>query len=1067
MKRGSQTAAMLLWALLLAVCLPAAARAQAVTTAAVSGRVVNAEQAPAAGVQVTATNTANGSVSRVVTRADGRYLLPGLQPGSYRLTVSGLGMATQTRTVNLALGTTATNDFTLASQAISLGPITATAERNAIISSSHTGAATTISDSTLRRAPTISRDLSDFTRLVPQLAMTNSTTGAISAGGRNNRYNQLQIDGTSSNDMFGLSGSGTPSGQAGGKAITLEAVQELQVVLAPFDVRQSGFTGASVNAVTKSGTNRFQGTISGFNRNEGLAGRYITPADTVSSKLDKFRNTEIAGSFGGPIMRNKAFFFLAGERTNRTNPINYIAGSNSALGVTSTQAQQLADTLAVLGYAPGGISGRRIERASTNLFGRLDFNLGQNNRLTLRHNYIDANRGDFGSSARTYYLANAGYTQFSTTNSSVLQLNSGFGGGVFNELRLGYNRVRDHRGFEGGQFPRIQVNASNGNLVAGTENFSGQNILDQDAFEITNDLTIPAGSHTLVFGTSNQFSKFSNLFVRNPFGNYVFQSYADFVAGRASNYQFSYLVPDTDPNTPGDQPGRPRADFGVRRYALYGEDRWDALSNLQVTLGLRVDRNGYPDTPGENTAFAAIYGRHTSAVPENSTTWSPRIGFNWDLFGDQTTQLRGGAGVFSGANPLVWVSNVYGNTGLDYIRFTCDRLNTNNNDDPPPFVFDPANQPRSCVTSAGVPIAAAAAPNEIDLVDPNFRSPQVARYSLGIDRQLPLGLVGTLEGLYTQTIHDVLYQNLRVFPTGLRVENRPAYALRGGTPGFGDVIDLTNTSAGYAYNLTAQLQRQFRNGWDFSLAYTRSKAKDVNPITSSQAISNWQFNVTASDPNNPGLHTSDNDIPNRVVATTSYSLRLFSRASTDLSLVYVGQSGLPYSYRYGSDINGDGSTGNDLVYVPKDASDIRFQSGAVNGVNVTAAQSWENLNDFMNRVPCLNNARGTVLSRNSCRTPWSNRIDFRIAQNLAPIRGQNAQITLDVLNFANLLNREWGLSQFIANQTDNLLSLGTGNTTADANGRRLYRAFAARQDAFSTSTLDSRYQIQLGVRYSF
>lgn len=1058
MKRRVQTLVLLLGALVLGFSTPPGVRAQAVTTAAVAGRVTNAQGQPVTSARVTITNVATGAVSSTGTRSDGRYHIPGLQPGSYRVQVSSIGLAAQTRNaVTLALGQTANLDFTLTPEAVALEGITVVGASNGVISTSHTGTASVVSDSTLRRAPTITRDLQDFTRLVPQMAVTNSSTGAVSGGGRNNRYNQLQIDGTASNDLFGLSASGTPSGQGGGKAITLEAVQEFQVVLAPFDVRQSGFTGASINAITKSGTNRFQGTLAGFNRNEQLAGRYTTSADTASAKLDRFRNTEFAGSFGGPIIRDKAFFFLAAEGTGNTRPTNFIAGENAQLGVTQAQATQAANALQAMGYNPGGTSGRNIDRSSLNLFGRLDFNLGQNNRLTVRHNYVDAQRQDFGSSARTYYLSNAGYTQFSTTNSSLLQLNSGFGGGIFNELRIGYNRVRDHRGYEGGQFPRVQINSSNGNIVAGTENFSGQNVLDQDAFELTNDLTIPLGAHTFTVGTNNEFSKFRNLFVRNPFGNYTFQTFADFQAGRASNYQFSYLLPG----------GNPDARFSSRRISLYAEDRWDVLNNLQVTLGIRADRPQFPDKPGENQPFFQLYNRHTGEVPEARILWNPRFGFNWDLTGDRSTQLRGGAGVFSGRNPLVWISNAYGNTGLDYVRFTCDRLNTNNNDDPPPFVADPNNQPRSCVTSTGQPVAAALAPNEIDLINPSFRAPQVARYSLGIDRQLPFGLVGTLEGLYTKTIKDVLYQNLRVVPGTGTVEGRPVYALRTNTPGIGDVIDITNTSQGFAYNVTGQIQRPFRGGWDFSLAYTYSHAEDVNPVTSSQAFSNWQFNVTSDDPNNPGLHRSDNDIPHRIVAQTSHRLTLLRGLATDVSLVYVGQSGNPYSYRYGSDINGDGSSGNDLVYVPRDASEVRFQQQTVAGQVITPAQGWQNLNDFIERVDCLRENRGRVLERNACRAPWTNRVDFRLAQNVSALRGQNAQITLDILNFGNLLNRNWGLSQFISNQTDNLLSLGTGNTAADANGHRLYRAFTARQDIFTTSNLDSRYQIQLGLRYSF
>jgi hypothetical protein len=718
-----------------------------------------------------------------------------------------------------------------------------------------------------------------------------------------------------------------------------------------------------------------------------------------------------------------------------------------------------------LGYDAGTTGARTLERNSTNLFGRFDFNLGQDHRLTVRHNYIDGAREDFSRGPNAYSLGNAGYTQNSTTNSSVLQLNSGFGGGLFNELRLGYNRVRDFRDFGGGsEFPRVIVLHGTRSVIGGTENFSGRNVLDQDAFEITNDLTIPWRAHSFTIGTNNEFSKFSNLFVRNPFGTYTFASFNDLVRGTPRQYEYSYLCQPGLPNCRGQ--GAERAEFGVNRHSLYAQDRWDARENLQLTMGLRMDATRLPDAPAENPDIVRLYGRSTANVPTSSVIFNPRLGFNWDVTGQQTTQIRGGVGFFSGRTPAVWVSNAYGNNGLDYVRFTCSTLGSNPTGTPN-FVADPRNQPQSCRPG----VAAAAAPNEINLIDPNFKAPQVARYSLAVDQQLPIGLIGTLEGLYTQTINDILYQNLRSQPDSLgrMVEGRPRYQTRtpAQTPGFGDVIDITNTGEGYAYNLTAQVQRPFRAGWEFSAAYTYSQARDVNPLTSSQAISNWRFNLTQDNPNNPGLSRSNFEIPHRIVSTASYRIPLFRRAATDLSVIYVGQSGNPYSFRYNDDINFDGSFGNDLLYVPATQAEVRFAPGTGALIGITPDDSWRNLNDFIERVDCLRDNRGQVLERNACRAPWSNRFDFRIAQNLSPIRAQNAQLTLDVLNVGNLLNSDWGRDQFVGNNVVSLLAIAPTNNLPDANGRRLYQAFQPRTDVFTTSNLGSRYQIQLGVRYSF
>jgi hypothetical protein len=817
--------------------------------------------------------------------------------------------------------------------------------------------------------------------------------------------------------------------------------------------------------VTRSGTNDFRGSVAGFTRNQDLAGRFVTYADTTSASLEEFENTELAASFGGPILRDRAFFFFAGERTLRTDPVNFLADSDPSRGVTLTQANQVRTYLQGLGYDPGTADQVIRDREGTNLFGRLDFNLGSNNRLTLRHNYNDGFREDFSRSGSSYTLSNGGYVQNNTTHSSVAQLNSSFGGGLFNELRLGYNRVRDFRSYGGGNFPRILVASPNGSVVAGTENFSGQNELSQDAFELTNDLTIPLGAHTVTLGTTNEFSSFSNLFVRNPFGNYEFDSFAALQAGTPRRYEYSYLCATGLPGCTGE--GRPRAEFDVRRYAVYAQDRWDVTDNFQLTAGVRVDMTQLPTDPGNNPAVETLYGRSTAAVPENTVLFNPRVGFNWDVSGDQSTQIRGGGGLFSGRTPYVWLSNAYGNTGLDYVRFTCNGTNTATNDDPPAFVLDPANQPRSCTGTGGT------TPNEINLIDPDLSPPQVARFSLGVDQRLPFfGLIGTVEGLYTKTRSDVLYRNLRVQPDSLgrMVEGRPRYQTRGNTPGFGDIIDVTNTEEGYSYNLTAQIQRPFENGWEASLAYTNSRSKDVNPLGSSQAISNWRFNVTSDDPNNPGLRRSDFDIPHRVVAQATRSIRFFERFATDFSLVYVGQSGRPFSVRYNGDINFDNSTGNDAFYVPVDASQVRFSQDTVRGEVLEPAKSWENLNNFIESVECLRENRGKVVERNACREPWSNRFDLRVAQNVSPFGRQSVQLTLDILNVGNLLRDEWGRQEFVNNQTLDVLQLDTRsgrNNNPDAQGRRLYRGFAERDSPYTISGLDSRYQIQLGARYSF
>jgi hypothetical protein len=1060
MKRRWTTAAALLFAVLAGILAPAAMQAQGVTTSAISGRVTNAEGEPVSGAQIVAVNTATGTESRVVTRADGRYLLTGLQPGGpYRITATALGLAPQSReNVQLALSQTATFDFALGTQAVLLEGLTVAAERNAVISSGRTGAATVVSDSAIARMPTITRDFTDFTRLVPQL----STGGAgTSAGGRNNRFNSIQIDGAVNNDLFGLAASGTPGGQAGTKPITLEAIQEFQVVLAPFDVRQGGFTGAGINAVTRSGTNEFHGSLAGFGRNQSLVGNYRI-GDAESSSVADFRQLEGAFSLGGPIVRDRAFFFVAGELARREAPHGAFVGPSQT--GTTHNAAQIEEVASVLrtqyGYDPGSAGLATLKRESDNVFARFDLNLGRDHRLTARHNYVNAWDDNLSRSDGHFQMSNAGYVFNSKTNATVMQLNSTLGNQLFNEFRLGWTTVRDNREVPATLFPRVEVNlngcaGSSCRVITGSENFSVANALDQDVLEITNDLSFSRGIHSFTVGTRNEFFRFSNLFARNLYGRYLFNSIQALRDGTPTEYEYSFF----NETVPG---AARRAEFPVQQLSVYAQDRLTPVDNVTLTAGIRFDMTRFPEAPGRNPQFETAFpnlNRSTDQIPENSILFNPRLGFNWDVFGDRTTQVRGGVGLFSGRTPYVWVSNAYGNTGLDYTRFTCRTSDANNQ--PPAFSPNPQSQPQACLNALGQPNIAAV-PNEINLVSPNFRMPQVLRYSLAVDRELALGLIGTLEGIYTDSRNDPHYRDLTIgAPTGATVEGRPVYS-RTTASGFGNIYDMHNTSANYAYSVTGQLQRPFSAGWEASLAYTYGRSYDVNSLTSSQASSNFRFHpVGTENPNDPDRRPSNYDVPHRIVGSFTRQFAFVRRAPTDISFIYVGESGRPYSYTYSGDINGDGSNANDLIYVPANATEARFATGTG---QPTPAESWENLNNFIDRVDCLREARGTVIARNACRQPWSNRIDVRVAQSLATIGAQSAQITVDVLNFANMLNSEWGRSEFVPNQNDVLL-VRSGNTVVGE--RVLLNSFRPKANVFNVSDFGSRYQIQLGARYSF
>jgi hypothetical protein len=1021
--------------------------AQAVTTSAITGRVTSTSGEPLASVQIVVINQATGTQQAVLTRVDGRYNFPGLRPGGpYRVEARGLGYRTEgVDDLVLQLGQTEQIDFVLAQEAVAVAGIDVVGERaGALISRGRTGTGTVIDEEAVTRNPTISRDFTDFIRLTPQ--MTASTPGT-SAGGRNNRYNNIQIDGAVNNDLFGLAASGTPGGQADARPITLEAIQEFQVNLAPFDVRQGGFTGANINAVTRGGTNDFTGTLAFFGRNESLIGDYRLFNGEVAPPVDEFEQTDLAFSLGGPIVQDRAHFFVAGEMSRRQSPFGGILGVNT--DPTPAEVNEIAQLVqSRYGYDPGRSDQFPLETNSDNLFARVDFQLSPEHRLTLRHNWVNAIRDTpNGGSGFVFGFSNSGYEFNSETNSSVLQLNSNFGGGIFNEFRVGMTFVRDFRNV-GPAFPRLEVDVAQGDVRVGPDQFSGANALDQDVLEITNDLNFARGNHNFTIGTSNEFFRFSNLFVRNAFGYWVFPTLQDFRDENPNRYEYSYLLPG----------GEERAEFPVRRWSAYAQDRWDVNEDFVLTYGLRLDFTQLPKTPARNPVVAAgNIGRNTDEVPSSALQFNPRVGFNWDVYGDRSTQLRGGLGLFSGRTPFVWISNAYGNTGLDYVRFTCTGGSV------PNFTADPNQMPQACAGGS-----ATFAPNEVNTVDPDYKFPQIFRASAAIDRETGfLGTVATLEGLYTKTLNDIEYRNLLISRNDniaaregrAQYTSTPLVAGSGDIP-VGDVIDLSNTSEGYAYNLTAQLQRPVSEGWGFNAAYTYSDAYDVNRGGSSQAVSNWRFNPTAGDPNELSAARSNFVIRHRILASYTREFSLVEGFPTLASLIWVGESGQRYTFVYNGDANGDGQTSNDLIWVPADQSQIRFEEG-----NISAAQSWQNLNDFIERTDCLREARGTIIDRGACQEPWFNQIDLRLAQEFRTFGSQRAEISLDILNVANLLNDEWGRREFVSNESFNLIQIRNRNNVE--NGRVLMGSFAPRETENSIASLSSRYQMQLGVRYRF
>ncbi|HEX8392607.1 MAG TPA: TonB-dependent receptor, partial [Longimicrobium sp.] len=829
MKHCWRKATLLLCALVLSLALPGTAAAQTVT-GAISGRVTSAEGEGIAGAQITIRNQSVGLTRTVVTREDGRYRVPSLPVGGpYSVAVSTIGRASQTRAnLNVGLGQDLRVDFELVSQTLVLEGVTVSAQRNPILSPANKGISTAISDTAIQRLPTLNRNFTDFVRLAPQVSQTGP---GLSGGGVNNRFNNIQIDGASENDLFGLGTSGQPGGQASGKSISVESVKEYQILLSPFDVRQGNFAGLLVNAVTKSGTNDFSGSAYYFTRNQDLA--------REQPYINDFEQTQYGFSLGGPIIRDRLHFFINPEWQDRTTPAGgpyFGQDTAGATPITVTRAQitEFQEILRGYGIEPGSEFQVNNTNPLTNFFGRLDLDLPElNSRMVLRHNYGRAEDDNFSRNATDFRLSSNGYFFESTKNATVGQLFTTFSPSLYNELIVGYNTIRDRR-TPNSRSPQIRVEIGNQDLVAGGEQSSQGNTLDQDIFEFTNNLSWQRGSHRFDIGTKNEFYHIDNFFAASSFGVYEFNSLADFRAGTVRTYRLAANARDPKAELP-------HAVFNASQYGFYLQDQWEPSSRFSLTAGIRADMPVLNDKPLFTQVVADTFGRRTDEVPSGNVQFSPRVGFNWSLSENNRSQIRGGVGVFVGRPAFVLIGNAFQNNGTGIATLTCG---TGTPRAAPKFSPDPANQPQECATGGGL---ATGIIGSVNLLDKDLRFPSTFRGSLAIDHELPGGFVASLQGLYTHAVEQFFYEDLNLKnPQGLLVDNRgrtlhdtiPTTGIANPervSTKFSEVINVTNQNKDYAYNLTAGLQRRFRNSLELSAFYTYSKARDVISATNSTA----------------------------------------------------------------------------------------------------------------------------------------------------------------------------------------------------------------------------------------
>lgn len=1117
---------------------------QGATTSAIEGMVMTMLNEPLPNANVVAIHTPSGTRYGTVTREDGRFNLANVRTGGpYTVTVSHVGFESDVvQDLRLALGETRNLLFLMVEAGRTLEEVVISARLDPIMNADRTGAATNVNSETMQRMPTISRTIEDFTRLSP---LSNGSSFA----GRDNRFNNYTVDGNIYNNNFGLG-----SGQfAASNPISMDAIEEIQVNIAPFDVRQGGFTGANVNAITKSGTNFFRGSIYSYLRNEYMIGRKI--GDDSFNVNDAF--TKIRGaSVGGPIIKDRLFFFVSVEKEESSVPgDNRLAARPGLTGpnVTRVPADHMdfvrEQMMSIYGYETGGYENYAFANEALRLNFRLDFNINPNHRASIRYNRYEASRdiGINGNSVRnvTRYgntnrfgmealtFRNANYSSDNNVNSFVAELNSVLGTRFANNLNIGFTAIEDpKRNVPGGQtFPFIEVLEWNGpkpgdvdenghRLQLGTaqyyfslgnELFSVGNLLQNDIFNVTNNLSMFMGRHTFTMGLNLEYMTFANAFNPNANTFYRFNSYQNFLdvvvdrvpGATPDGFAMSYSY-----KGPNDLPLDETA-FG--QFGIYFQDKIEVNRNLNVTAGLRIDFPFFPNELPRNEKLDEIFedpgqrfidpnnpdktiAPDVSLLPGVKPLLSPRLSFNYDVFGDNNLRLRGGSGFFSGRIPFVWISNQVSANGVTRGFAGWDKYRTGTDADGNPIWIENqwgangrpqwngfADDPSVYKPSGDALEAQVSA--DINITDPEFRFPQVWRTNLAADYRLPFDVIGTLEGIFSKDYNSPLAQNINLAEPAGRfsgVDQRPYFDTYTQNSSFNEVMMLTNTNKGYYWSITAQLQKDFNNGVFASFAYTRGVSKDYGLIGGSQAASLWP-NVVKEDRNNPEMGYSRFDQPNRIVSFLSFDTRALSeRNTTSFSLFYTGGEGGRFSYVYAGNF---GDRASRLMYIPNNQSEINLAPVTVAGEVLDADAQWEILNAFIEQDNYLNSRRGEIAERNGALLPWVHRFDFRLTQDIMLTQIPNRhklQITFDVLNFGNLLNNEWGVESTVwqsapltyrgrnadtnepnysINVPSGLNSLpGTGDEMLDAIKENSYRRLV---------NINQTWRLQVGIRYIF
>jgi Carboxypeptidase regulatory-like domain/TonB-dependent Receptor Plug Domain len=1038
------------------------------TTSEIQGMVTDGKSG-LRGATIVATHQPTGTVYSTTSRTDGHYNLPNLRVGGpYLIKITYVGFEAQQKdSVYLDLGQAFKGDFTLQASSTTLTEVVVAGKRSdKVFNSARTGAQEVIT------------------------------------GGRSNQYNNVTVDGANFNNSFGLAS--TLGGQTGSQPISLDAIEQIQVNVAPYDVTQGSFAGTGINSVTKSGTNTFRGTVYTYLKGPETQGYRVGTSTVVKSDFS-FNTRGFA--LGGPIVKDKLFFFVSAEQVRQTIPATSFQASDAtrAPGTTNVSLAN-ADTLTALAnflktkynYDPGAFQNYSFKTQSDKITAKIDWNINKNNVFTIKYNYLKSSADQFASTSRpnsaggqitggqpgtlSMPFYGSGYVINNNFNIIIGELNTRFSARSSNKFQVGYTALRDFRSPHSNSpsFPLVDIlNNNNIYTTFGYEPFTYNNILNTDVYQLADFYKKYIGAHELTIGTQSYYRKYQNAFAPGYQGSYQFNSLSDFYASanngtlKSRNFyqQYSALKDGSFPF----------AYAGSLELGFFVQDKWRVKDNFVVTYGLRADYTRYKQAFTDNPYFDALTFKdgktyNIGQAPKSRPLFSPRFGFNWTVLDDRSLQIRGGTGVFAGPPPFVWISNQASNNGIQ---------------------FGAVQTPQVFNADANAYRPAAGAPNTsyaIAITDKNFKYPSVWKSSLAFDKKFANNLVVTVEGTFSKDVNAVYYQNLNLNETNgfqlagadnrtryLTVANSNKYYYQGtlAQPNISSAILMANSSKGYSYTLTGRIQKTYKNFFG-SLAYTLSSARNVAE-GGSTASSLWSARPVAGDPNNANLAYASYYLPHRVIAFASYRIQTGKYASTSFGATFEAAPSGVTSFVYNGDLNGDGNSANDLIYIPKTQGAINLVKSGSGGLGTTPApndprtpaQIWTQLNNFINQDHYLSTHRGTYARANAATLPWFKRADVNITEDLSVKTGKERhtlRLTVDIQNVGNLLNRYWGV--YKTPITTNFLRY----EGLAADGKTPSFSFTYQDPASQTpqtttyrddTSILSRWQMQFGIRYIF